>query len=152
MPVAALYCKHGLSDASFYKWRAKFGGMDVSEATRLRDLEGENNNLKKLLAEAHLDIEVLKTAARGIEHLLIELGKPAQNAYIESFNGKFRDECLNEHWFETPAQARVEIAARRCDYNEVRPHSSCDRMPPAKYAALHRQNKDVGSQPSSEMV
>jgi putative transposase len=62
MPVAALCRKHGFSDASFYKWRAKFGGMDVSEARRLRDLEGENNKLKKLLAEAHLDIEALKTA------------------------------------------------------------------------------------------
>ncbi len=62
MPVAELCRKHGFSDASFYKWRAKFGGMDVSEARRLRDLEGENNKLKKLLAEAHLDIEALKTA------------------------------------------------------------------------------------------
>jgi len=62
MPVSDLCRKHGFSDASFYKWRAKFGGMDVSEARRLRDLEGENNKLKKLLAEAHLDIEALKTA------------------------------------------------------------------------------------------
>ena len=62
MPVAQLCRKHGFSDASFYKWRAKFGGMDVSEARRLRDLEGENGKLKKLLAEAHLDIEALKTA------------------------------------------------------------------------------------------
>jgi len=62
MPVAELCRKHGFSDASFYKWRAKYGGMDVSEARRLRDLEGENNKLKKLLAEAHLDIEALKTA------------------------------------------------------------------------------------------
>jgi len=62
MPVADLCRKHGFSDASFYKWRAKFGGMDVSEARRLRDLEGENGKLKKLLAEAHLDIEALKTA------------------------------------------------------------------------------------------
>ncbi|GAB5605076.1 hypothetical protein TK5_11560 [Sideroxyarcus sp. TK5] len=62
MPVADLCRKHGFSDASFYKWRSKFGGMDVSEARRLRDLEGENNKLKKLLAEAHLDIEALKTA------------------------------------------------------------------------------------------
>jgi len=62
MPVADLCRKHGFSDASFYKWRAKFGGMDVSEARRLRDLESENGKLKKLLAEAHLDIEALKTA------------------------------------------------------------------------------------------
>lgn len=62
MPVVQLCRKHGFSDASFYKWRTKFGGMDISEARRLRDLEGENNKLKKLLAEAHLDIEALKTA------------------------------------------------------------------------------------------
>lgn len=53
--------KHGM-DTTFYKWRTKFGGMDVSEARRLRELEGENGKLKKLLAEAHLDIEALKTA------------------------------------------------------------------------------------------
>ncbi len=57
--------KHGFSDASFYKWRGKFGGMDVSEARRLRELEGENSKLKKLLAEAMLDIESLKVVARG---------------------------------------------------------------------------------------
>lgn len=62
MSVAVLCRKYGFSDSSFYKWRAKFGGMDVSEARRLRDLEGENSKLKKLLAEAHLDIEALKTA------------------------------------------------------------------------------------------
>jgi putative transposase len=62
MPVAELCRKHGFSDASFYKWRAKFGGMDISEARRLRELEGENAKLKKLLAEAHLDMEALKTA------------------------------------------------------------------------------------------
>jgi len=62
MPVAELCRKHGFSDASFYKGRAKFGGMDVSEARRLRELEGENAKLKKLLAEGHLDMEALKTA------------------------------------------------------------------------------------------
>jgi putative transposase len=74
----------------------------------------------------------------GIEHLLIEPGRPIQNAYIESFNGKFRDECLNEHWFTTLLQARVVIAAWRVDYNEVRPHGSCGRIPPAEFAARHR--------------
>ncbi|MBV6423507.1 MAG: IS3 family transposase ISRso14 [Steroidobacteraceae bacterium] len=57
--------KHGFSDAAFYKWRGKFGGMDVSEACRLRELESENSKLKKLLAEAMLDIEALKVVARG---------------------------------------------------------------------------------------
>jgi putative transposase len=78
--------------------------------------------------------------SHGIQHLLTEPGKPMQNGYIESFNGKFRDECLNEHWFETLSQAKAVITAWRKDYNEVRPHSSCRRMPPAKYAALHRQH------------
>lgn len=57
--------KAGFSDATFYKWRAKFGGMEVSDARRLRELEGENGKLKKLLAEAMLDIEALKVVARG---------------------------------------------------------------------------------------
>ena len=61
MPVAELGRKHGFSDASFYKWRAKFGGMDADEARRLRELESENSKLKRLLAEAHLDIHALKT-------------------------------------------------------------------------------------------
>ncbi len=52
--------KHGVSEATFYKWKAKYGGMDVSEARRLRALEDENARLKKLLAEAMLDNAVLK--------------------------------------------------------------------------------------------
>ncbi|SIR80732.1 putative transposase [Pseudacidovorax sp. RU35E] len=77
--------------------------------------------------------------AKGVRHILNQPGKPTQNAYIESFNGKFRDECLNEHWFQGLKQARDEIARWRTDYNEVRPHSSCGRMPPAKFAAQHRK-------------
>jgi putative transposase len=77
--------------------------------------------------------------AHGIRHILIQPGRPMQNGYIESFNGKFRDECLNEQWFETLQQARTTIAAWRQDYNEVRPHSSCNRMPPAQFAEEHRQ-------------
>lgn len=60
MPVKELCRKGGFSDATFYKWRAKFGGMDVSDAKRLKELESENAKLKKLLAEAHLDIHALK--------------------------------------------------------------------------------------------
>jgi len=61
MPVKDLCRQHGFSDASFYKWRAKYGGMNVSEAKRLKELESENGKLKKLLAEAHLDIHALKS-------------------------------------------------------------------------------------------
>lgn len=53
--------KGGFSEATFYKWRAKFGGMEVPDAKRLKELEGENAKLKKLLAEAHLDMHALKS-------------------------------------------------------------------------------------------
>ncbi len=61
MPIKELCRKGGFSDATFYKWRSKFGGMDVSDAKRLKELESENGKLKKLLAEAHLDIHALKS-------------------------------------------------------------------------------------------
>ncbi|EDT41432.1 transposase IS3/IS911 family protein [Burkholderia ambifaria MEX-5] len=65
IPVKELCRQHGFSDASFYTWRAKFGGMEVSEARRLKDLETENARLKKLLAEAMLDMEALKIVVKG---------------------------------------------------------------------------------------
>jgi putative transposase len=61
MPIKELCRQGGFSDATFYKWRSKFGGMEVSDAKRLKALEGENAKLKKLLAEAHLDIDALKS-------------------------------------------------------------------------------------------
>lgn len=57
--------KHGFSDVTFYTWRRKFGGMEVADAKRLRELEGENAKLKKLLAESLLDIEALKIVVKG---------------------------------------------------------------------------------------
>ena len=59
-PTVEVCRRHGVSPATFYKWKSKFGGMEVSEAKRLRSLEDENAKLKKLLAEAMLDIAVLK--------------------------------------------------------------------------------------------
>jgi putative transposase len=76
---------------------------------------------------------------QGVDLKLIAAGKPTQNAYIESFNGKFRDECLNDHYFSNLAHARSTIAEGRRDYNEQRPHSSIGRIPPAQFAARHRQ-------------
>ena len=88
--------------------------------------------------------------APGIRHILIQPGRPMQYGYIESFNGKFRDEHLNECWFQTLHQARVAVAAWRADYNEVRPHSSLGRMPPARFAELHRQRAgDAARLPST---
>ena len=59
-PAADVCRKHGISSATFYKWKAKFGGMDVSDAKRLRALEDENAKLKKLLAEAMFDNAILR--------------------------------------------------------------------------------------------
>ena len=64
MPVKELCPRHGFSEASFYLWRSKFGGMDVSDAKRLKALETENARLKKLLAEALLEQEVTREVLR----------------------------------------------------------------------------------------
>ena len=71
---------------------------------------------------------------RGVGLHFIEPGKPVQNAYIESFNGKFRDECLNEHWFSSIPEAQAIIEAWRVDYNTVRPHSSLGNRTPREAA------------------
>jgi putative transposase len=64
----------------------------------------------------------------------IQPGKPSQNAFIESFNGRFRDECLNANWFTSLANARQKIEAWRVDYNQQRPHSSLGYLPPSEFA------------------
>ena len=71
---------------------------------------------------------------RGVTLRLIEPGKPNQNAYIESFNGRLRDECLNEHWFTSVAHAQVVIEAWRREYNEERPKKGLGGLTPAAYA------------------
>lgn len=59
-PVKAICAKHNLSEATFYKWRSKYGGMDVSEARRLRAMEEENSRLKRLVADQAIQIQILK--------------------------------------------------------------------------------------------
>lgn len=70
----------------------------------------------------------------GVALKLIEPGKPNQNAYVESFNGRLRDECLNEHWFTSLPHARTVIEAWRREYNEERPKKSLGGLTPASYA------------------
>lgn len=70
----------------------------------------------------------------GIKLHFIEPGKPVQNAYVESFAGKLRDECLNGHWFTTVADAQQTIEAWRREYNEIRPHSALGGRPPEEFA------------------
>ena len=72
--------------------------------------------------------------AHGVQLRFIRPGKPIENAFVESFNGKFRDECLNEHWFTSIAEAQTLIEAWRVDYNTVRPHSALQRATPEQFA------------------
>jgi len=72
--------------------------------------------------------------ARGVQLRFIRPGKPIENAFVESFNGKFRDECLNEHWFASVAEAQSIIEAWRVDYNTVRPHSALRKATPEQFA------------------
>lgn len=227
--VADLCRKHGVNDATVYKWEAKYGGMDVSEAKRLKGLEDENARLKRLLADAMLDNAALPLMpnqrwsldprhghsdqwrfhgsisdqltdgrrfrvltvvddctreclaliadtslsgarvarelstlfeARGkpitvvsdngteftsnailtfaddrkIDWHYIAPGKPTQNAFIESFNGRLRDELLNETLFASLNHARATPAAWRSDYNTERTHSRLGWQTPAEFA------------------
>lgn len=72
--------------------------------------------------------------AHGVRLHFIDPGKPTQNGFIESFNGKFRDECLNQNWFVSLDEARRIIEAWRVDYNRVRPHSSLGYLTPEEFA------------------
>ena len=71
----------------------------------------------------------------------IQPGKPVQNAYIESFNGRLRDECLNANWFTSLTDARKKIEIWRQDYNQQRPHSSLGYRPPLEFAQVRAEMK-----------
>lgn len=66
----------------------------------------------------------------------IQPGKPTQNAFVESYNGKFRSACLNQHWFRTIEEAKHEIEMWRVHYNQVRPHSALNYLPPSQFAEM----------------
>ena len=124
--VATDYGMGGQYVARLLEQAAQFRGRPAA----VRTDQGPEFTSRAFMAWAH---------GRGVKHLLNDAGSPTQNAYIESFNGKFRDECLNEQWFESLHQARQEISRWRRDYNEVRPHSAIGRIPPAQFAAAHRR-------------
>ena len=82
------------------------------------------------------------TYTQEIEHRFIDPGKPIQNAYIESFNGKLRDEFLNEHWFKSMDELRGRLEVWRNEYNFIRPHSSLGNLTPHAY----RKNLELKTQ------
>ncbi len=81
---------------------------------------------------------------RKVDLVHIQPGKPTQNAYVESFNSKLREECLRVSWFQNLFEARRIIANWQWDYNERRPHSSLNYMTPAEFAAEASRGKDAG--------
>jgi putative transposase len=82
---------------------------------------------------------------RGVRLAFIRPGKPIDNCYIESFNGRFRDECLNEHWFLSMRHARSTIEAWRIEYNTERTHSSLDDLTPEEFRHAHASGNAIGS-------
>src|SRR5208282_5100853 len=100
------------------------------------------NDFEKMLHDNGTELTscaVLRWATGRLDWHYIEPGKPVQNAFIESFNSKLRDECLNEHVFLTLAEARETIEAWRHDYNHLRPHGSLGALTPAEFAMLKGQ-------------
>lgn len=89
--------------------------------------------------------------ARGIKIDFIQPGKPVQNCFVESFNGTFRDDCLNLHWFLSLDDARRTIEGWRKDYNEVRPHSSLGGLTPTEFVAHHQQSEEHLAATSSNL-
>ena len=89
----------------------------------------------------------------GVRLHFIEPGKPTQNAFVESFNGKFRDECLNEHWFSDLSNAREKIERWRVDYNTTRPHRSLKQLTPFEYKRKTEiVNEEKGPELSCQMA
>ena len=116
---------------------SSIGGLRVVRVLeRLKDLRGlpeaiRLDNGPEFTSKA-MDDWAFKN---GVKLSFIAPGKPTQNAFIESFNGKFREECLNESWFNTLEEAREIIEAWRNNYNGFRPHSSLGRLTPLAFAA-----------------
>lgn len=81
----------------------------------------------------------------GVQLCFIRPGRPVENGFIESFNGRLRDECLNVEWFESLEDARQKLAKFREHYNHQRPHSALADRTPAAFAELHRLGKETAS-------
>jgi putative transposase len=119
------------------------GTRVVAVLERLRDLRG----LPKSITVDHgpeFEGRILDAWAykNGVDLAFIRPGKPVDNCYIESFNGRFRDECLNEHWFLTMQHARSTIEAWRIEYNTERTHSSLGDLTPEEFRHAHASEQE----------
>jgi putative transposase len=120
-------------------------GRVIEVLSRLISERGAPLSLRSDNGPEFVSKALLKWAARESLNLaLIEPGKPWQNGLNESFNGKFRDECLSMEWFRCRAEARVVIEEWRRHYNSVRPHSSLNNMTPEHFCRQYGKNLNRG--------
>ena len=123
---------------------SSLGGQRVVRV--LNRIASERGYPKEILSDNGPEFASIALSQWAYEHRVtqsfIDPGKPMQNGFVESFNGKLRDECLNEHWFRGIVEARRIIEQWRTDYNTVRPHSSLDNKTPAEYAATLAASAD----------
>ena len=122
--------------------------LDAIAARRTRPLCCVSDNGTELTSMAILRW----SAERRVSWHYIAPGKPTQNAFVESFNGRLRDECLNETLFTSLAHARVTLAAWQRDYNHVRPHSSLGGATPAEAAVRSRSQPCPGHAPDRVVI
>ena len=110
-------------------WRARHARPGAPAGDR-RPTQDDHRGQRSRIRRPWLDAWALPT----VELRFIRPGKPIENAYVESFNGKCRDECLNEHWFASLEDAQQKIDAFRWDYNEHHPHRSLKGQSPREFA------------------
>ena len=120
-------------------------GRVIEVLSRLISERGAPLSLRSDNGPEFVSKALLKWAAReSLDLALIEPGKPWQNGLNESFNGKFRDECLSMEWFRCRAEARVVIEEWRRHYNSLRPHSSLNNMTPEHFCRQYGKNLNRG--------
>jgi putative transposase len=147
----------GISEATFHVWKKRYGNLGLLEIRELRQLRDENaltaqsvvDALSEIAQERELPYAITVDHGteftskvldewrhlRGVKLDFIRPGKPTENSFIESFNGRLRDECLNVHGFATLDEVRVVLKAWRDDYNHHRPHGPLGRLTPSEFAA-----------------
>lgn len=113
-------------------------GRVIDNLSRLISLHGAPKHLRSDNGPEFVSRAVLRwTLDSKVDTALIDPGKPWQNGSNESFNGKFRDECLSLHWFKNRIDAKILIEEFRREYNEVRPHSSLGQLTPHQFKLVH---------------
>ena len=131
MPVADVIRQMGISEQTFYRWKKQYAGLQSDQVREYKQLQDENTRLKKVVAELTATRVMKWLRDMNVGPSFIAPGKPWHNGFVESVNGKLRDECLNREWFRDLREARAVIEGWRQFYNHRRPHSALGYRPPA---------------------